>query len=158
MAIKKLCSQTGCHKVINDDEVYCAKHQKKFEERERERYKKYKRKRLLDENKKKYNDFYNSNDWKRIRDCIISHYVGMDIFEYYTTGKILTGERVHHIIELTDDWNCRLDVDNLIFLTERNHRRVHAAYESSSKNKKAMQNKLFDMINKFNKEFMTNKF
>ena len=79
--------------------------------------------------------------------------MGMDIVEYYSTGRVIAGERVHHIVELNEDWNSRLDVSNLIYLTEQNHRKIHAIYESSIKNKKIMQDKLFKMIDKFYKDF-----
>ena len=153
MAIKKLCSKTGCHKIVDDGVKYCEVHRKKFELNEKERYKQYKSKRLKDEEQRKYQSFYNSDDWKRVRSSIISAYMGMDIVEYYTTGRVIAGERVHHIVELNEDWNSRLDVSNLIYLTEQNHRKIHAIYESSIKNKKIMQDKLFKMIDKFYKDF-----
>lgn len=149
MALKKLCSRTGCHRVIEADKKYCIRH----EHLDKERYKEYQQRRLQDELQKKYQEFYTSIPWKRLRKEIIATLLGMDILEYYTTGQIVPGERVHHIIELDEDWSSRLDSLNLIYLTEKNHRRVHAAYERSPKDKKAMQTKLFELLDRFYEEF-----
>lgn len=149
MALKKLCSRTGCHRVIDADKKYCSRH----EHLDKERYKEYQQRRLQDKLQKKYQEFYASISWKRLRKEVITALLGMDILEYYTTGQIVPGERVHHIIGLDDDWSSRLDSLNCIYLTEKNHRIVHAAYERSPKDKKAMQTKLFQLLDRFYEEF-----
>ncbi|GAA0762320.1 MULTISPECIES: hypothetical protein [Clostridium] len=149
MALKKLCSFTGCHKVVDEGLKYCTKHEKV----DKERYKEYQQRRLSDKVQRKYQEFYEGIDWRKLRNLIILNFFGIDILEYYTTGRIVQGERVHHVIELDEDWNSRLDIFNLVYLTEKNHRRVHAIYERSKKDKKNMQNKLFKLIDRFNKEF-----
>lgn len=153
MALKKLCSRTGCHRVVDEDKKYCPKHQREFDVKEKERYKIYSNKRLQDKLKKRYQEFYTSSSWKRLRKETVASFFGMDIFEYYTTGRIVAGESVHHIIELGEDWSSRLDSLNLIYLTEQNHRSIHAAYERSTKDKKAMQTKLFQVLDRFHEEF-----
>lgn len=153
MALLKLCSHRGCRKILKDSVKFCDYHQAKFELEEKERYKEYQGRRLKDKEQKKYQQFYNSDNWKKVRDAVVNECLGIDIYEYYTTGKIMQGERVHHIIELNDDWSCRLDMSNLIYLTERNHRNIHSIYEKSNRDKRIMQDKLFRMINKFYKEF-----
>lgn len=139
--------------MCNAEDKYCSYHQDKVNKQERERYKEYSKRRREDKEQKKYQDFYNSNDWKRIRDAEISICNGIDIIEYYRTGKVVQGERVHHIIELDEDWNCRLDINNLIYLTEQNHRRIHAEYNKGEREKKQMQQVLFALLEKWNKEF-----
>lgn len=153
MPLKKLCSWRGCNKICNLEDKYCNYHKDKFNKQERERYKEYSKRRREDKEQKKYQDFYNSSDWKRIRDAIISSFNGIDIVEYYRTGKVVQGERVHHIIELDDDWNCRVDINNLIYLTEQNHRRIHAEYNKGEREKKQMQHVLFALLERWNKEF-----
>jgi len=153
LALKKLCSKTGCNKVVDDGIIYCKYHQQKWEQQEKKRYKEYKKRRMQDKEQKKYQDFYNSNEWKRVRDIVIAGCYSIDILEYYKTGKIIQGERVHHIIELEQDWNSRFDIFNLIYLTERNHRRVHEEYKKGNKEKKQMQELLFRLIDKWNNEF-----
>lgn len=153
MTIKKLCSWYGCTKIIEKGKVYCNLHQNKWELKEKVRYKEYQSRRRKDKEQRKFQNFYNSDDWKRIRESIISSCYSIDILEYYRTGKIVQGERVHHIVELEDDWNSRFDIYNLIYLTERNHRRVHVEYSKGEKDKKAMQKILFDLLDKFIKDF-----
>lgn len=154
MALLKQCSHRGCRKLLRDNVKFCDYHQAKFDLEEKERYKEYQDRRLRDKEKKKQQQFYNSDSWKRIRAATVSDCLGMDIYEYYTTGRIVSGETVHHIIELNEDWNCRLDINNLIYLTERNHRKIHVIYDRSNKDKKIMQDKLFKIINKFQSEFI----
>lgn len=122
MALKKKCSKTGCNKIVEHGVIYCDYHQRKWDESEKERYREYQSRRRKDKEQRKYHDFYNDKSWKKIRDAVIADYYGIDILEYYRTGKIIQGERVHHIIELSEDWSSRLDVCNLIYLTEQNHR------------------------------------
>lgn len=154
MPLKKLCSWHGCNKVLDDGVIYCEKHQKKWEDKEKERYKEYKERRIKDKNQKRYQDFYNSPLWRTLSKAIRSEYYHIDILEYYRTGNIIQGEAVHHIVEIEDDWESRYDSSNLIYLTEKNHRRVHEQYNKSSKDKKVMQKILFDLIDRFNKEFI----
>lgn len=153
MPLKKKCSKTGCTKIVNHEAIYCDYHQKKWEDKERERYKEYSNRRRRNKEQRKYQEFYNSAEWKRIRETVIADYYGIDILEYYRTGKIIQGERVHHIIELSEDWNSRLDIFNLIYLTEQNHRRVHEEYNKGIKEKKRMQGVLFALIDKWCEEF-----
>jgi len=153
LPIKKLCSWRGCSKICNAEDKYCSYHQDKFIKVERERYKEYSKRRREDKEQRKHQDFYNSNDWKRIRDAVISSCNGIDLIEYYRTGKVVQGERVHHIVELDEDWNCRLDINNLIYLTEQNPSRVHVEYDKGDREKKQMQQILFGLLEKWNKEF-----
>lgn len=154
MALMKLCSWHGCTKVIADGVLYCLYHQEKFEKQEKERFKEYDKRRKQDIFKKQCIDFYNSKQWESIRQTVIADCYGIDILEYYKTGKIVQGERVHHIVSLNEDWNSRLDLLNLIYLTEQNHRRVHAEYDKGNKEKKKMQEILFALLIKWNQEFV----
>ena len=153
MAILKQCSWRGCTKIVNEDVKYCKYHTSKFDKQEKERYKEYSARRRRDMEQKKYQDFYSNKDWKRIRDVCIADSYGIDILEYYRTGRIVQGERVHHIVELSDYWNSRLDISNLIYLTEQNHKRIHGEYDKGIKEKEKMQRVLFELIKKFNSEF-----
>lgn len=153
MAILKQCSWHGCTKIVDYDVKYCKYHAHKFDKQEKERYKEYSARRRRDVEQRKYQQFYSSKEWERIRKDVISDYYGIDILEYYRTGRIVQGERVHHIVELGDEWNSRLDVNNLIYLTEKNHRRVHVEYDKGIKEKEKMQRVLFELLKKFNNEF-----
>ena len=73
--------------------------------------------------------------------------------EYYTTGIVITAEQYHHIEEVTEAWHRRLDRDNVIGLSEANHRRIHKEYDRGYMAKKKMQRTLYDMLQRFRREF-----
>lgn len=154
MTLLKQCSWHGCTKVIKDGIKYCTYHQKKFEQQEKERYREYDKRRKQDAFKRQCIEFYNTGQWERVRQVVIADCYNIDILEYYKTGKVIQGERVHHIKDLNEDWNCRLDLSNLIYLTEQNHRRVHIEYLKGERGKKQMQQILFALLIKWSEEFV----
>lgn len=151
MAILKKCSWHGCTKIVESNTKYCEYHSKKHSINEKERYKEYKRRKAHDEEYKRFQSFYNSDAWHRVRELAILDTLAIDVIDYYKLGRITQGERVHHIVELNDDIDKRLDHDNLIYVTERNHRIIHAEYNKG--NKKEMQDLLISLKCKFMKEF-----
>lgn len=48
---------------------------------------------------------------------------------YLETGEIVPGEIVHHIVPLEDRWEMRCSVGNLVYITERTHRKLHEAMQ-----------------------------
>ena len=148
--LKKLCSYPGCHKVIEAGVKYCEKHRNT----DREKYRKYKRRRMKDEEEARRQQFYNSKAWELFRAARAAEQLGIDIYEYYTTGKIVAAENYHHIQEITEAWARRLDAANVIGVSEANHRRIHTEYERSHKAKKKMQKILYAMLERFYREFV----
>lgn len=146
------CSWKGCSKIL-DTKGYCSIHKKKADSIKKQRYKDYDTIRRLDEEYIKYRRLYDSAAWSRLRAIVISNCYAIDILEYYKTGNIVQGERVHHIKTLEDDWNSRLDEGNLIYLTEKNHRRVHVEYIKGPREKEQMQQILLGLRYKFIEEF-----
>ena len=59
----------------------------------------------------------------------------------------------HHIEEIVEAWHRRLDRDNVIGLSEANHRRIHKEYDRGYMAKKKMQRTLYDMLQRFRREF-----
>ena len=156
MSIMYKCSWRGCSKICKD-KGYCDRHRPKMDEinrdRDRKRHTEYSTNRKLDKEQKKYQEFYSSDSWKRCRLSVISNIVGVDVVDYYRIGKATQGYTVHHIVPLEDDWSMRLDKDNLIYLSQSNHIRVHQEYLKGSKEKKAMQKLLLGLKEKFIEEF-----
>lgn len=74
--------------------------------------------------------FYLSSDWHRARNKCISNCYGIDLYSYYVLHRIEYGQTVHHIVPLIDDYSQRISQQNLIYLTESNHRLIHALYQS----------------------------
>lgn len=146
IAVYKKCSICG-KKVEQYEQCEC------IVQARRDSYKEYKKKRRLDEQQKKQQDFYSSNDWLRLRDVVIADCFGMDIVMWYKDGTIESGYTEHHIIPIEDSWDSRLDVNNLIYVTEHTHQLIHTEYSKGEKQKKAMQKLLFNLLDRFNKEF-----
>lgn len=74
--------------------------------------------------------FYKSSDWLNARKLCIQKCCGIDLYSYYILHRIEYGQTVHHIVPLLNDYSLRLSQDNLIYLTESNHRIIHKLYES----------------------------
>ena len=102
----------------------------------------------------KRQQFYNSKAWELFRAARAAEQLGIDIYEYYTTGRIVEAENYHHIQEITEAWARRLDAANVIGLSETNHRRIHKEYDRSYKAKRKMQMILYAMLERFYREFV----
>ena len=85
------------------------------------RYKEYDKYKLNTKEKK----FYSSGSWEKVKDNIKRRFNGIDIYSYYVLLKTEYGQTVHHIEPIKNNWERRLDIDNLIYLTESNHRLLH---------------------------------
>lgn len=94
-------------------------------------------------------NFYHSDDWRRLRLVIMSIYNNIDIYSWYKYGRLEPGFIVHHIIPLKDDYSKRADISNLIYLTDDNHRLIHSLMDESDEKKKEVQKELFDMIERW---------
>ena len=88
---------------------------------------------MRDEQEARRQQFYNSKAWEQFRAAQAAAQLGIDIYEYYTTGRIIDAENYHHIQEITEAWARRLDAANVIGLSEANHRRIHKEYDRSYK-------------------------
>ena len=60
-----------------------------------------------------------------MRERIIEVYDNVDIYALYVEHELLTCNPVHHIIELEDDWEQRLNPFNLIPLNHKTHNTRH---------------------------------
>ena len=95
---------------------------------------------------KKYSSFYSSGAWKAKREEAMELYIGNDIYSYYMSGKLEQADIVHHIFPIQENWEKRLDIDNLIPLTNSNHEKLHSRmrngeYEKVVEELKAVQSK-----------------
>lgn len=103
----------------------------------------------------KENEFYSSQEWKKLRQQAIDYFFALDIYSYYKYGIIEFGETVHHIIPIRKDFSKRNDIKNLIFLTESNHQRIHKLMKKGEAEKIKILNELKMMLNRFASEFYT---
>jgi hypothetical protein len=91
-------------------------------------------------------EFYVSREWRRMRECIISLFDNIDIYALYINKEVLPCEPVHHIIELDEDWEQRLNPVNLIPLNLSTHSTITALYKQSKASMKATQTQLRSLI------------
>lgn len=99
---------------------------------------------------RKTNAFYRSAAWRILREQAKARYMGIDIYSFYARGRIEHGHSVHHIIPIKDDWSKRLELDNLIYLTEQNHQLVHAMLQDHRREE--IIQRLQDHVLRFKKE------
>lgn len=138
----KICR---CGKVIPSTIPRCNECQTRYEKDKRFRNKEYDTHRR----NKKSEAFYNSPEWETLREIILGKYKNLDLYDYFINKKITYANTVHHIIELNEDWNRRLDPLNLFPLSDKNHKKIHGMYK---KNKKVTQRLLFDLLSRWTKE------
>ncbi|WP_410496481.1 HNH endonuclease [Cellulosilyticum sp. ST5] len=142
MGLKKQCR---CGTKIDINEQCCNKCVDFYAEKRKESY------RMYDEKKrdKKAHAFYLSSEWQTVRDVVLKRYAGIDLYIYYTTGVIKKANTVHHIIEINEDSNRKLDDKNLLPVTQRTHEKIHRMYQN---NKIAVQEMLFSFIRRWEEE------
>ena len=117
-----LLKRCRCGKLISQSMKMCEECQAKRTSRHAE----YNRTRRS----KKAQVFYNSTLWKRKHKAIIAEFDGIDILAYYVFEEILPCNEVHHIEELEEAWDKRLDDDNLIPLNHNTHTFITRLYKS----------------------------
>lgn len=101
-------------------------------------------------NKPNVNQYYNTLEWRKLRELAKSKTFGLDIYSLLVLNKIEYGFTVHHIIPLEVDFNLRNQQNNLIYLTEANHRLIHSLYKNSYE---MTRNKLYLILEKFQKKY-----
>ena len=72
----------------------------------------------------KYAEFYNSAEWKNLRNQKFFDANGLcELCK--EKGIIREGIDVHHLVEISKDWSKRLDYDNLVLLCKDCHNEIH---------------------------------
>ena len=116
--MKKYCSRCNI-RLINRNQKYCSV----CEVKENNRHKEYKRYRTDVEEQR----FYNSVDWKNIREKIRNKDNGLCLV-CLDNKEIKQMNTVHHIEELKENWDARFYEDNLISVCESCHQKIHKQY------------------------------
>lgn len=131
MPIYKRCSRCG-KRIPSGSTCPCVKQR----HREYDRYSRDRRSR----------SFYNSKEWKTGRATALEADGGIDVYLFMTEGIIAAADMVHHIIPLKDDWNKRIDIDNMMSLSSDTHSMIEQMYK---KNKGEMIRKLQEMLKEY---------
>ena len=110
---KRPCSYPGCPELT--DERYCDRHRGAGN-------------RYYDRNlrSRRSDAFYKSKAWQAARQARLTRDNHM-CRECLREGRITPANTVHHIVEITEDWSKRLDLDNLESLCASCHGKVEAA-------------------------------
>ena len=96
--------------------------------------------------------FYNSREWRIVRAQVLMRYACLDLYAFYIDNTVITADMVHHIEELRDCWDKRLDPSNLIPLNSQSHNKISAQYNLGGKPKKDAQNLLRSLLTRYASE------
>lgn len=88
--------------------------------------------------------FYCTRAWRIIRDRMFDVFDGVDIVAFYEQEKVLEVDHVHHIEELEEAWDKRLEPMNLIPLNHATHTRITLEYKASPERMRACQKRLLE--------------
>lgn len=72
----------------------------------------------------RYASFYNSSEWRKLRALKFANANGL-CERCYANGKIVPAKEIHHIEPIEDNWDRRLDYDNLMALCSSCHNEIH---------------------------------
>ena len=134
--IMKLCAK--CQKIIQAPNTYCDKC-KAIVEKRIEEYKQKSNNRYNKQRNKKYEQFYNSKEWRKLsKDYINKHYLcekcqqEAELKKEYT---IQLAEEVHHKepIQTESGWLRRFEWNNLISLCHYHHDIAHNRFKRRNK-------------------------
>ena len=140
--LKKMCPK--CQKQIDYNQRSCEGCNSYYEEAKKDTSKWYD----AHNRDKQAKAFYNSQEWLRTREVVLSKYNSLDLYDLYANKKISYANTIHHIEELGEAQGKALDIDNLIPLTRSNHDKVHRMYK---KNKSSTQRMLKDFKLRYEK-------
>ena len=113
----KLCAYPLCGNLT--DETYCPLHKKAKAAQQ------VQRNRIYDATRdKKLVAFYNSKEWIVVRHMALvrDNYLCQVCLE---SDRLTPATMVHHIIGIRDDWEKRLDIDNLVSVCDACHNKLH---------------------------------
>jgi len=112
------CREFGCSKLTR--ETYCEIHKhtgEKIAQEKNQQYNMYNRPKHID-------GFYKSTQWVQVRALALvrDNYLCQRCLK---SGILQKAQVVHHLVEVKEDWNRRLDVDNLECLCHKCHNQHH---------------------------------
>lgn len=146
MAFMKFCNRQGCNRLVPLGIKYCEIHAAIKAAEDKGRHKAYDKYHRNQEAKA----FYNSTEWQYARAAALARDNNIDIYLYIMEGRAVPASTVHHIIELSEDYQKRCDPDNLISMSEQTHSMVGKAY-NDNKRKKKMQETLRECLREYKK-------
>lgn len=114
----------------------------------KQRYKEYNKKVRQSKDNIQYTRFYNSPEWKRLSQYIKIKYKHLCVMCLIKNHEINLSDAVHHIEEIRECWEERLDEKNCIPLCHRCHNSIHIDYTNNIKKE------LRELLNQYAKNYM----
>lgn len=105
----------------------------------------YKNRTINDKNREDKR-IYKTYEWQRKRKNILNKFNHICLWSFFTEGKIVVANNVHHIIEITEDNTKAFDDENLIPVCEDAHKIIHELYKTD-------KFKTQEMLRKFIKKY-----
>lgn len=125
MKPKKKCNKPICQTLINFDEKYCIKHKDVEDKNKYERNKRYNKEVRYSKDNMHIATFYTTSQWRNARNIKLSESPLCQ--RCLTNGYVTQAKIVHHIIEVRDDWERRLEHENLESICQACHNKEHKA-------------------------------
>lgn len=104
MPRKKVCSKSGCNRLVDEEIKYCDIHVDVDKERQKD-YDRYQR-------DQKSKTFYDSPEWRKVRRIVLTRDKGL-CQEHFMNNSIKFADVIDHIIPIKIDWLLRLELSNL---------------------------------------------
>lgn len=144
MALKKTCS---CGVLIDYTQARCSKceAEKLIDKKELNRqYDRYTR-------NAEATKFYHRREWSTVSNVVRLKFNGMCARCWANSGEMVSVDVVHHIVEISDDWDKRLYLENLVCLCHSCHNEIHGLMNRSEMDKQRVVEELKSISDKWNK-------
>ena len=131
--LKRLCPK--CNKVIDVTNRYCDDCSKNYNAKSRKEY---------DEVRKEdeFHSFYKTKEWKSVRKTVLDKYNYIDLYELHINERMVIANTVHHIIEVREEYDMRLEINNLFPCSSRTHNRIEKMYRRNKEETQMLLRKL----------------
>lgn len=149
-----LLKQCKCGAFIYQQQQYCDNCMKEFKTSESKRRQEYKQsKYMTDEVYRKRMQFYKTKEWTSLRLRVLSNCNGIDVYQLIMNDEVVHGKLIHHIETIKDNDKRKLDINNLICVSDKTHDYIHRIYDKSEKDKAEMQQLLFWCLNEYRRKY-----
>lgn len=110
-----------------------------------------------DKDQRANNKFYDSKEWKKLRELCKNKFINICIWSYYKHNKLVRGRVAHHIIPITVNKELSLKLSNLLFVSDEAHAEIHKLYiEATGKDfieaNKSILEDIYKYIKRWDKE------
>ena len=124
------CRVPACNELTRERNGYCIAHQKEVRVYKSD----------------KYDKFYRSKEWLNKRRYIIERDMGLCIDCLISKEEPVDAKIVHHIEPVKDNWNRRLENNNLISVCDSCHKKIEGRYSAGRFEKEYEKNRLINLL------------